>query len=487
MKRYEQLVELLATDIRNGRLSPGTRLPSIRTITAQHGLSASTAFKAYYRLEEKGLVRARPRSGYYVTAAAIQQLAAPAQGEARGGRTGSAHARVAPRLDVSELVFSVLGAVQDPDIVPLGSAFPASHLFPLQRLGKSLARVARQLHGQDAVASLPQGHPLLRQQIALRYLGMGMAQPAQELIVTDGALEALNLCLAAVAQPGDLIAIESPGFYAGLQALERLKMKALEIPVHPQDGLDLAALDYALKRHPVKACWFMTSFQNPMGASMPQEKKKALVALLASHDIPLIEDDVYGELFFGSRSVLPAKAFDRKGLVMHCSSFSKTLSPGYRIGWVSPGRFGQQIERLKLMTTLSASLPAQMALADYLQHGGYDKHLRRLRHAMESQLSSLLGAIAMHFPQGVRVSRPAGGYFVWVEFAEGFDALALHQAALARGISVAPGPMFSARRHFRHCLRLNYGHPWDARFEAAMQTLGALAAQQSPYADPPRC
>ena len=477
MKRYEHLVELLAGDIRNGRLVPGTRLPSIRSITAQHGLSASTAFKAYYRLEEKGLVRARPRSGYYVTASAMQPLAAPAVGQA-----ARASARLSPKLDVSELVFSVLGAAQDPDIVPLGSAFAAPALFPLQRLGKSLARTARQIHGQDAVTHLPQGDLLLRQQIALRYLGLGMPQPAEELIVTSGALEALNLCLTAVAQPGDLIAIESPGFYAGLQALERLKMKALEIPVHPQEGLDLVALAEALKRHPVKACWFMTSFQNPMGASLSLEKKQALVALLAGHGIPLIEDDVYGELYFGSRAPLPAKAFDRKGLVMHCSSFSKTLAPGYRVGWVAPGRFGQQIERLKLMTTLSASLPAQLALADYLQHGGYDKHLRKLRHTLESQLASLLAAIARYFPVGVRVSRPAGGYFVWVEFDQGFDALALHQAALAQGISVAPGPIFSARRHFRHCLRLNYGQPWEPRFEAAMQTLGALAGRQSPYA-----
>lgn len=481
MKRYEQLVELLATDIRNGRLAPGTRLPSIRTLTARHGLSASTAFKAYYRLEEKGLVRARPRSGYYVTALAMQQQAAPARGRATR-HAGKAAARVAPRLDVSELVFSVLGAAQDPDIVPLGSAFAAPALFPLQRLGKSLARTARHIHGQDAVAHLPQGDPVLREQIALRYRAMGMPQAAEELIVTSGALEGLNLCLTAVAQPGDLVAIESPGFYAGLQALERLRMKALEIPVHPQGGLDLGALAEALKHHPVRACWFMTSFQNPMGASLSVEKKQALVALLASHDVPLIEDDVYGELYFGNRCPLPAKAFDRKGLVMHCSSFSKTLAPGYRVGWVSPGRFGQQVERLKLMTTLSASLPAQLAIADYLQHGGYDQHLRRLRHAMESQLSSLLAAVARHFPEGVRVSRPAGGYFVWVEFAEGFDALALHEAALAHGISVAPGPIFSARRQFRHCLRLNYGHPWDARFEAAMQTLGALAGRQSPYA-----
>ncbi len=197
------------------------------------------------------------------------------------------------------------------------------------------------------MASLPRGDEGLRRQIALRYLGMGMAQPAEELIVTHGALEALNLCLTAVAQPGDLVAVESPGFYASLQALERLKMKALEIPVHPQDGLDLAALADALQRHPVKACWFMTSFQNPTGASLSLEKKKALVALLAARDIPLIEDDVYAELYFGHRGFLPAKAFDRKGLVMHCSSFSKTLAPGYRVGWVSPGRFGQQIERLQ--------------------------------------------------------------------------------------------------------------------------------------------
>lgn len=475
MKRYEELAELLAGDIRSGAYAAGTRLPSIRTLTAQYRINASTAFRAYYLLEEKGLVRARPRSGYYVTAPA---LALPASTPAQASRK---NAHVASRLDVSELVFEVLNAVQDPAIVPLGSAFAAPALFPLQSLGKSLARAARRIHLQGVTAHLSQGDPMLRQQIALRYLGMGMSQPADELIVTSGALEALNLCLSSVAQPGDLVAVESPGFYAGLQALERLKMKALEIPVLPQGGLDLSALAEALKRHPVKACWFMTSFQNPTGASMAEEKKKALVDLLARHDIPLIEDDVYGELYFGNRAPLPAKAFDRKGLVMHCSSFSKTLAPGYRVGWVSPGRFGERIERLKLMTTLSASLPAQLAVADYLQRGGYDRHLRRLRHAMESQLSAMLAATGRHFPADIRVSQPGGGYFLWVEFEPGFDALLLHQRALEHGISVAPGPIFSARRKFGHCLRLNYGHPVDARFEASMQTLGSLIKLQPPY------
>lgn len=473
MKRYEQLAELLGADIRNGRLVPGTRLPSIRTIQAQHGISASTVFQAYYRLEEKGLVRARERSGYFVAGAGLRASAEPAP-----ATLARSAARLAARVDISELVFSVLGAAQLPQIVPLGSAFPAPELFPLQRLAKSLATTARHMHPRDTVIDLPQGNAALRQQIAQRYLGLGLSQAPQELIITSGALEALNLCLAAVAGPGDLIAIESPGFYASLQALERLKMKALEIPVHPRDGLDLAALATALKRHPVKACWFMTSFQNPTGASMPEEKKRELVALLARHGIPLIEDDVYGELYFGHRAPVPAKAFDAKGLVMHCSSFSKTLAPGYRVGWVAPGRFGERIERLKLMTTLGASLPAQVAIADYLQRGGYDKHLRRLRHALEGQQAHLFAALARQLPEGVRVSRPSGGYFAWLEFDTAFDTLALHQSALAHGIGIAPGPIFSARRHHRHCIRLNYGHPWHAGLETAIRTLCQLAAAQ---------
>ena len=469
MKRYEQLADLLAHDIRSGRLAPGSRLPSIRSLTAQHGISPSTAFQAYYRLEEKGLVRARERSGYYATAAGLLPQAPPPD-SARASAVSSV-------VDVSELVFTVLDAAQQPGIVPLGSAFASPELFPLPRLARSMARAVRFMQPWETVQHLPRGSAALRQQIARRYLAMGMAQPPEELVVTHGAIEALNLSLAAVAGPGDLIAVESPGFYASLQALERLGMRALEIPVHPQGGLNLEALAAALARHPVKACWFMTSFQNPTGASLSDAGRQALVDLLARRGIPLIEDDVYGELYFGPQAPRPAKAYDRDGLVLHCSSFSKTLAPGYRVGWVAPGRFGQRIERLKLMTSLGASLPAQAAIADYLQHGGYDKHLRRLRHALESQKASLTAAIARHFPKGVRVSQPAGGYFLWVEFAEGFDTLALHREALAAGISVAPGPIFSARRGLTNGLRLNYGHPWTDRLEDAMAVLGRLAAR----------
>jgi DNA-binding transcriptional MocR family regulator len=238
--------------------------------------------------------------------------------------------------------------------------------------------------------------------------------------------------------------------------------------------MDLDALAVALERHKPKACWVMTNFQNPLGSLMSDERKQALVELLATHDVPLIEDDVYGELYFGSKRPVSAKAFDSKGLVMHCSSFSKCLAPGYRIGWAAPGRFTQDVARLKLTTTLSASAPAQAALADYLAKGGYDKHLRQLRHTLSVQQSAMAQAMVRYFPRGTRATRPSGGYFLWIELPSNVNSLEIHQQALSLGISIAPGPMFSAHRGFTNCFRLNYGHPWDARTEAALATLGRL-------------
>ena len=221
--------------------------------------------------------------------------------------------------------------------------------------------------------------------------------------------------------------------------LERLKLKAVEIPVHPREGIDLEVLADSLERLPIKACWFMSNFQNPMGASMDDEKKRALAELLARHQVPMIEDDVYAELYFGQQAPKPVKAYDQEGLVMHCSSFSKSLAPGYRVGWVAGGRYAEQIERLKLMTSLSASIPAQAAIADYLQHGGYDRHLRKLRYALETQQNAMLAAVARYFPEQTRVSRPSGGYFLWLELPEAVDSLRLFQLALAQGISLARG------------------------------------------------
>jgi len=465
MKRYERFADDIAELIRSGVLGPGQRVPSVRYASQTHGVSPSTVFQAYYLLERRGLIRARPRSGYFVNAHAPRQFSEPQALQPVSESTD---------VDVSALVFSILDSIKDPNTIPFGSAFPSPELFPLQRLSRSLASASRRMDPRMVVTDLSPGNPQLRRQIALRYMVGGLMLPMEELLITNGALEALNLCLQAVTQPGDLVAIEAPAFYACLQVLERLKLKAVEIPVHPREGMDLSVLAQTLEKHPIKAVWCMTNFQNPVGASMPETKKQALVELLARHQVPLIEDDVYAELYYSQQAPKPAKAFDTQGLVMHCGSFAKSLAPGYRIGWVAAGRFAQKIERLKLMTSLCASMPAQAAIADYLQHGGYDRHLRKLRYALEGQQANMLAAIARHFPAQTRVSQPSGGYFLWLELPEQMDALKLFHMALAQGISIAPGPIFSPTRRFGNCIRLNYGSPWHESAERAMETLGRI-------------
>ncbi len=432
---------------------------------AQWGVSQSTVFRAYYLLEEWGLVRAEERSGYFVT---------PGAGVKPVGSQGAAIPAESTRVDISNLVFSVLDAAKHPGIVPLGSAFPSPLLFPSARLLKSLTQGTRSLSPWSTVADLPPGNDQLRRQIGLRYVATGMSVSADEIVITNGALEALNLCLMAVTRPGDIVAVESPSFYAALQAIERLDLRAVEIPVDPVNGLNLATLAAAIDKYPIRACLLMTSFQNPTGVSLSDEKKKTLVKMLATREIPLIEDDVYQELHFGGERPLPAKAFDKEGLVMHCSSFSKTLAPGYRIGWVIAGRFAARVQRLKLMTTLSASSPAQAGIADYLEYGGYDRHLRKLRAAMRVQLSSMQSALRQYLPREVRWVTPNGGYFLWLQLPEAIDAMALHRLAIANGISIAPGPIFSATHAYQNCVRLNFGHPWSAKVDDAIRVLAEI-------------
>ncbi|MGE8498685.1 MAG: GntR family transcriptional regulator MpaR [Pseudomonas sp.] len=467
MKRYEKFADEIAELIRTGVLAAGEKVPSVRHASRTYGVSPSTVFQAYYLLEDRGLIHARARSGYFVREHAQHPLHEPEISTRQAQTT---------EVDVSELVFSVLGSLKDPNTVPFGSAFPSPNLFPLPRLARSMAQSVKDMQPQAVIADMTEGNPNLRRQIALRYMVSGVMLPLEELVITNGAMEALNLCLQCVTQPGDLVAIEAPAFYATLQVLERLKLKAVEIPVHPREGIDLDSLASSLATLPIKACWFMSSLQNPLGASMSEDKKAALYELLRQHQTPLIEDDVYAELYFGNQPPKPVKSYDRDGLVMHCGSFSKCLAPGYRVGWVAGGRYAEQITRQKLMTTISPSVPAQAALADYLQHGGYDRHLRKLRHALESQQDSMLASAARHFPAHTRVTRPSGGYFLWFEFPEQVDSLRLFKLALAQGISLAPGPIFSATRRFGNCARLNYGHPWNAQSEKAMATLGQIIA-----------
>jgi DNA-binding transcriptional MocR family regulator len=472
MKLYEQLANSIALSIQEGVLCKGDKLPSVRQASASRNVSPATVFQAYYLLEAKGVINARERSGYFVTGGPVSMPPAP--------DPIAINHEVLTDVDVSELVFDVLESTRLKKVVPLGSAFPSPLLFPLNNLARTMAASVQAMDPWSSVENLSPGDANLRRQIALRYMIDGLHVSADEIVITNGALEALNLCLMAVTRPGDTVLIESPTFYAALQSIERIGLKAVEIPSHPRDGIDLMAMELALKHHQPKVCWLMTNFQNPLGSLLSDEKKKNLVALLTQYQVPLIEDDVYGELYFGDKRPTPAKAFDTDGLVMHCASFSKCLAPGYRIGWVAPGRFSKTIERLKLTTTLSASVPAQITIGKYLQKGGYDKHLRQLRHTLLVNQIKFIDAIERYFPQGTRLTKPQGGYFVWVKLPDGVNALELHRLALKQGISIAPGPIFSAQRGFTDYIRLNYGHIWDSTIENALAAIGKLVSDLTP-------
>lgn len=463
---YEQLAEDLTQLVSTGVLRPGDRLPSVRALSEQRGVSVSTVLQAYERLESRGVVETRPQSGHYVRARRLALVAEP-----RTPRSAVA----ATRVSVSDLVARVYGAVRDPDMVLLGAGYMSPDLLPTERLNRRLATVARSAGGAGVSYDPPPGLPALRRQIARRAADCGVTLGAHDIVTTVGTMEALHLCLRAVARAGDAILVETPAYYGALQLIESLGMRALEVPARAGTGVDLALLDEALRRQPVKACLLVPTFSNPLGALMPDEAKRELVKMLARRDIPLIEDDIYGDLHFDGARPRPARAFDAHGRVMLCGSFSKTLAPGYRVGYVAPGRYREAVERLKFSQTVATPTLTQMAIADFLENGGYERHLRRLRRALSDQVERVGDAIAQHFPAGTRISRPRGGFLLWVEMPPGKSALDLHERAAARGISVAPGPIFSAKQRFSNCIRVSCGWPWSPRIEQAITTLGAIA------------
>jgi DNA-binding transcriptional MocR family regulator len=464
MKRYQKLAAQFENLIANGTLEPGVRLPSVRQASSSYRVSPSTVFQAYYTLERRGLIVARPRSGYFVAG-----RPAPSKSLAIISR------RSIEEADGDSLLIRFMKAQRRCAHPGLGSSEPCAQLFPFSRISRSLTAATRRMASSRNALSAGEAEADLRRQIALRYIVTGVTVPIDEVVVTSGALDALILCLQVLTRPGDTIAIERPAFHAVRDAVKRLRLKAVEIPVDPHRGLDLGVLEEALRQHPVRACWFMTTLHQPTGATLSDERKEALVRLLAKHDVPLIEDDVFRELHFGLTPAYPAKRFDSKGLVLHCGSFSKSLAPGLRLGWVAAGRYAARIEHARWLTMAPASVPVQCAIADYLEHGDYDRLLRKLRRELASLQTRMVAAVVRYFPKGTLVVRPPGGFFLWVQLPEGVEAVQLFEMAEAHEIAIAPGTIFSCGREFRRHIRLNYGRPWTPDVEKEMHTLGTLA------------
>ncbi len=462
---YSQVAEQIHGLIRAGTLRPGERVPSVRRLSRQQGVSVATVLQAYQRLEDAGVIEARPQSGYYVKRAArpVEEPAA------------SKPPQRALEVEVNALADVMMAAAQDPKMITFGSACPNGDLFPLERIRRVLSSRARRDRHALGRYGLPPGTEALRRAIARRALEWGCRIDHRNLVVTNGCMEALNLCLRAVTRPGDTVALESPTYYGFLQILQALGLKALEIPTHPRHGMSLEALEMALEAHDVKAVLAMPNVSNPVGASMADAAKKRLVQMLAARNVPLIEDHIYAELGFDPGSRRAAKCYDRTGNVMLCSTFSKTLAPGLKAGFIEPGRWRDAIRTLKFVSSGGNSEVVELTLAELLESGGYERQLRALRRRCEQQVDAARGVIAETFPRGTKVTRPTGGFILWVELPKACDSIALFEDLLATSISIAPGPMFSASQRYRNCLRLSVGQLWSERHERALREVGLRA------------
>lgn len=465
---YQQVIDLVDEQVRSGALLPGDRLPSLRRMSDKLGVSLPVVRQAYLELEARGRIEARPKSGYFVQAR-------------RQSRLVTVGCKDCKPVEVRcrRMIDRVFDAIHQPGVLPLGIANPCMALPATRTLHRAMKRVMSR--AEDRVLSYAPmlGDPGLKHQIAYRYLNQGGAVDPDDIIITNGGQEALSLALQCVARGGDVVAVESPTYMGLLELIESLDMKALEIETCPLDGVNLDALERALDQHEVRACLFASSLNNPLGSATSDEHRERLVALLEDRDIPLIEDDVYGELMFEGPRPRPAQFMSRKGGVMTCGSFSKTAAPGYRIGWLLPGRYAETASKLKRALSCSSGLLPQLTLAEHMAVGDYDRHLNRLKPALKGNAERMMAAIERGFPAETRLSKPQGGSVLWVEMPRSVDSTVLFDAALDAGISIMPGTMFAARGRYRHCIRLSFGHPWSEVLDQGLERLGALVSEMA--------
>lgn len=471
---YQRLALELRTAMEDGRLAPGARLPSIREASSHRGISLNTVQAAYRLLETRGLVEARPQSGYFVKARLASALDTALR---RPGRAQAAD------LAVLDQISAVIAAQALPDYVDLSLACPRlAKWYPGAKLGRIVGDLARRRPGLLTTYALPPGPQLLRDQIARHGRNLGLRLDPAHIVLTNGCLEALQLALRAVTRPGDTVGIESPTYFSLMPLFAQLGLKALEVPTDPEQGMDLDALERLLRAGRLAAVMVMPSVHNPLGSIMPLGAKQRLAALVNRHQVPLIEDALYAELQYRTPLAPLVRSFDRDGWVLVCSSFSKTLAPGFRLGWVDAGRFHREVAALKFGSSVAQPALLAEATGMFLEGGGFEAHLRHLRRAYAVQMDRLRGLVAEHLPPGTRATAPAGGYLLWVELPEPCSALRLFHEALEARITITPGNLFTpSGRHGRH-VRLSACYPLDGPYLAAMATLGQLARAQLPAA-----
>jgi DNA-binding transcriptional MocR family regulator len=469
---YEEVATRVVQMIDSGALAVGSRAPSLRSLAAQLKVSISTVIAAYRMLEDRGRLQARPQSGFYVRALRRDDVEEPQM--SRPPETASA-------VTVGDLRLLLLTEFGQPGIIAMGASAGAVSDWSMKAVNSLMNSISRSRPLLSAAYAPPAGMPSLRRQVARWYVRAGCALSPDDVVITSGALEAIHLCLRAVTQPGDTVAIESPTYWGILQTIEMLGLKALEIPTHPRTGPSLDALEVVLAQNLVKAVVLIPTVHNPLGSIMPDDNKRRLVEMVRKAAVALIEDDIYADLGYGATRPRSCRSYDASpsanSHVMVCGGFSKTVEPSLRIGWCIPGKWCKEITRGKAWLNIAAPTLPQLALAQFMEEGGYERHLRKVATIYRHQVERMSELIAEHFPADTRVTRPQGGFLLWAELPEHFDSVDLHHRAMQSGISICPGIVFSATGKYRNCVRINCGMVWTPQVEQAIPTLAKLIGQ----------
>lgn len=465
---YVQIANRIKSWISEGTYLPGSKIPSMRELSTKLNVSISTVIQSYQLLEQQGFLEAKPQSGYYVKIRPYLNEAGIVTKPVSAPKFISTH----------NTYLDVIRACADRTLAPLGAAVFPHTMLPTESLQRSLVRVTKE-HGPECVNyEFGAGNWQLRQELAKRSIEMGCDISAESILVTTGCMEAINLALKAVTKAGDIIAVESPTYHGHIQAIESMGLKILELPSSSQAGLDLEDFEEKLNKYSIKALLVTPTFSNPLGSLMSDENKQKLVQLCYKYNFSLIEDDIYAELQFEGNRPRSLKSFDKKDQVIYCTSFSKALAPGFRVGWIiPPTKLFDRVEMLKFSLTVASNSASQMAIADHLKNNNYDRHLRKLRQTLQQHMYQYSQKILECFPEGTKITTPKGGCIIWVEFPKGVDSLELHQKALKHKISIIPGPVFSASGKYQNCIRINTGAEWNDNIVSALEKIGKLSKQ----------
>lgn len=463
---YEDIAKTIEESIENGTLQVGDKLESVRMLSNKMDVSMSTVYNAYYELEAKGLIESRPRSGYYVKFVPKDELKQP---EFKNQNVD------VQKVTNREMIDEFIQTPVTDDFIDLSNAVPASGLLPMKKIKRSIRAAYRNDPYNGIRYENHRGNPDLRRQISKLAINWNQTFHEDEIIITGGCMEALSVSLRAITNPNDTVVIESPTYYALFQLLESMNLNVIEIPGRPGSGIEPEGLETVLAENDVQAVVLIPNFNNPLGSCIPDGSKQQIVDIVTRRKVPLIEDDIYGELFYGDHRPKTCKTYDTDGWVVYCSSFSKTLAPGFRVGWCIPGRFIEEVTHQKYISNVSSPTLTQQTIGDFLLNGRYDLHLKRLRKALHIQSLKYSQTIKKYFPEDICISQPKGGFVLWIELDEDVNAFKLYREAIKEKVSIAPGQIFSTGDQFQNYIRISFGFPFDDEIDCGLKKLGNLA------------